>query len=68
MPIVRVSMAEGRSKDQKAALARDITEALVRNCGGHAEHVYVLFEDVDKDDWLVGGETITDRMKKRGEL
>lgn len=67
MPIIRVSMAAGRSKEQKKAAAVEMTEALVRHCGGHADHVYVVFDDVDADDWMVGGETITERRIKRGE-
>ena len=68
MPIVRVTLAEGRSKAQKTALAREITESVVRHCGGHAAHVYVLFDDVAPDEWLGGGETITERRRARGEL
>lgn len=67
MPIVRVTMATGRSQEQKAALAREITDSLVRHCDAHASHVYVLFDDVPPDEWLVGGETITERRRKRGE-
>ena len=67
MPIVRVSMATGRSAAQKKATAVEITDTLVRHCGAHAEHVYVVFDDVDADDWVVGKETITERKAKRGE-
>jgi len=67
MPLVRVTLAEGRTPEQKQALARDITDAVVRHCGGHASHVYVLFDDVPPDEWLIGGETVTERRRKRGE-
>lgn len=67
MPIVRVTMAAGRSEEQKQQAAREITETIVRCCGAHAEHVYVLFEDVAPDDWTVGGATITERKRQRGE-
>lgn len=67
MPIVRVTLAEGRSPEQKQALAREITDSVVRHCGGHAQHVYVLFEDIPPDEWLVGGDTITERRRARGE-
>lgn len=67
MPIVRVTMATGRTSAQKKAAAIEITDTIVRHCGGHAEHVYVLFDDVPADDWTVGGETITERKAKRGE-
>ena len=68
MPIVRVTLATGRSAAQKKAAAMEITDTIVRHCGGHAEHVYVVFEDVNADDWTVGGETITERKVKRGEI
>ncbi len=67
MPIVRVSMAAGRSEAQKQTVAQEITETLARHCGVHAEHVYVLFEDVSPDEWIVGGQTITQRKAARGE-
>lgn len=68
MPIVRVTMASGRSQEQKAALARDITESLAARCDADPSHIYVLFEDVSPDEWTVGGETITERRRNRGEI
>ena len=68
MPIVRVSIAAGRSSEKKQAMAKEITETVARHCDVHPEHVYVLFDDVDPDDWTVGGDTITERRRKRGEL
>lgn len=55
MPIVRVEMWEGRTKEQKAELAKAITEALVSIAKTHAEHVTVVFEDVAKENWAIGG-------------
>jgi 4-oxalocrotonate tautomerase len=60
-------MATGRTAEQKKAAAIAITNVLVEHCNAHAEHVYVVFDDIPKDDWIVGGETITERMAKRGE-
>ncbi len=67
MPIVRITLAEGRTKAQKHALAREVTESVVRHCDIGAEHVYVLFEDIPPDEWMVGGDTITERRRARGE-
>ncbi|MEL6517626.1 MAG: 4-oxalocrotonate tautomerase family protein [Pseudomonadota bacterium] len=67
MPIVRITLAEGRSKAQKQALAREVTDSVVRHCEIGAEHVYVLFDDIPPDEWLVGGDTITERKRARGE-
>lgn len=68
MPIVRVTMAAGRNKEQKSALARDITEALMRRCGADASNVNILFEDVELDDWLVGSDAISEPRTVSGDL
>ena len=67
MPIVKVSMASGRTPEQKKSAALEITDTLVRHCGAHAEHIYVVFDDVSPDNWIVNRETITERKAKRGE-
>lgn len=62
-----MSLASGRTSDQKKAVALEITESIARHCNVHKEHIYVLFEDLSADDWTVGGETIAERRAKRGE-
>ena len=34
MPFVRIDLFEGRTLEQKKALAKEVTEAVVRNTGG----------------------------------
>lgn len=67
MPLVRVSMVEGRTAAQKKATALAITRALEEHCGSDPEHVYVVFEDVAATDWTVGGKTVAERRRARGE-
>lgn len=67
MPLVRISLAEGRTETQKLAAARAITHAIVTHCDAHAEHVYVIFDDVPDTDWTVGGVTVAERRRQRGE-
>lgn len=67
MPLVRISMIEGRSPQQKESAAKKITEALVEECGAHAEHIYVIFDDIGETDWTVGGVTVEERKKLRNE-
>lgn len=67
MPYVNVKLVEGRSAEAKKALAADITDAIVRHCGGAPDHVYVVFEDIPATDFIVGGQTVADRRKARGE-
>jgi 4-oxalocrotonate tautomerase len=55
MPTLRVELFEGRTDDQKAALARELTEACVRVLGGSPGSVDILFYDIKKSDWATGG-------------
>ncbi|MDR9459397.1 MAG: tautomerase family protein [Dehalococcoidia bacterium] len=55
MPIVRVEMWTGRTQSQKAELARVITDAIVAIAHTTPEATTVIFEDIDKENWAVGG-------------
>lgn len=61
MPIIRVEMFTGRSREQKRALARELTDAFVRAAGGKPEAVTVILQDVDRQDWAVAGELMADK-------
>jgi len=49
MPEVYVHAIEGRSKEQKRALIKDITEAVVKNFGVTADAVLVCHRDAVHD-------------------
>ncbi len=55
MPTIRIELFEGRSHEQKAALAKEITAACVRVLAGAADSVDLLFFDVARQDWATGG-------------
>lgn len=55
MPVVRVSWFEGKTPEQKAKVAADVTETIVKTTGTDASYIYVIFEDVKPADWAGGG-------------
>lgn len=55
MPTIRIELFEGRTAEQKAALAQEVTAACVRVLGGNASGVDILFYDIKKSDWATGG-------------
>ena len=61
MPVIRVDMLEGRSVEQRRMLARELTDAFVRSCGGDPAAVRVLITEIPDGNWSVGGELIADR-------
>jgi 4-oxalocrotonate tautomerase len=60
MPVVRVSWFEGKTAEQKKAVAAEITDSIVRHTGTPAEYVYLIFEDVSPADWAGGGKLYRD--------
>lgn len=56
MPTLRVELFEGRTPEQKAALAKELTDACVRVLGGSPGSVDVLFYDIKRHDWATGGQ------------
>lgn len=64
MPTIRVEMFEGRSVEQKRALAKELTEACVRAIGASPGGVDILFFDIPKHDWATGGALWSDVAPK----
>lgn len=56
MPVVTVTLWSGRSDEQKRELARAITESMVNIIQVRKENVQVIFEEIDKNNWAIGGE------------
>jgi 4-oxalocrotonate tautomerase len=56
MPFVQIHWFEGRDEEQKAAVAKRVTEALVEVGKAKSEDVWVKFEDGAPADWYFGGE------------
>ena len=61
MPTLRVELFEGRSAEQKRALAKELTEACVRVLGSSADSVDVIFQDVKRENWATGGKLWSER-------
>lgn len=55
MPTLHVELFEGRTVQQKAALAQALTDACVNVLGGSAASVDVIFRDVARHDWATAG-------------
>ncbi len=56
MPIIEVKLWEGRTREQKAELARRLTDVTVEVVGCPRPAVSIVFQDYAKCDWAEGGE------------
>ncbi|MCA1363321.1 histidine--tRNA ligase [Bradyrhizobium sp. IC3069] len=61
MPEITISMAEGRTDEQKAGMMRDITQALVKNLGVDADAVVIQINEAPLRHKMKGGKTFVER-------
>lgn len=61
MPEVYVHAIEGRTREQKRALVKDITEAVVKHFGVSAERLLVEILENSRDNKAKGGVLFSDR-------
>ena len=59
MPFVRIDLFEGRTLEQKKALAKEVTEAIVRNTGAPQSAVHVIINDMPEGTYFPQGEMRT---------
>lgn len=55
MPVIAVSLIEGRTDEQLEALIAGLTEAAVAALGAPAASVRVLLNEIPPSHWGVGG-------------
>jgi 4-oxalocrotonate tautomerase len=55
MPTLKVEMLEGRTPEQKTALVKALTQAVVDSLGSKPESVDILLFDIPRQNWATGG-------------
>ncbi|MFN4131983.1 MAG: tautomerase family protein [Caldimicrobium sp.] len=57
MPIVKITLFSGRDKALKKKIAQEITEIMTKNLNIPPEAVIILFEDIEKHNFVQAGKT-----------
>ena len=63
MPVVQITMLQGRTADQKRKIAKRITDAMVEEAGARREAIVVTFVEVSKESYASGGVLMVDKNK-----
>jgi 4-oxalocrotonate tautomerase len=67
MPYVNIKVTkEGVSAEQKAALIKGVTDLLADVLGKNPATTFVVIDEVETDNWGIGGESVTER-RQRGQ-
>ena len=65
MPLIEVTLAEGRSAEKLRALITSLTEAVVATGVAPKESVRVILREVPPTHWAAADETLAERAQKR---
>ena len=61
MPYVRVEIARGiATVEQKRAVIRRMTDVLVEELGRNPEYIFVVIDEVDRDNWGRAGKPLSE--------
>ncbi|WP_029458857.1 tautomerase family protein [Solidesulfovibrio alcoholivorans] len=65
MPLVSIKITrDGATAEQKARVIQGVTNLLRDEMGKNPQTTVVIIEEVDTDNWGIGGETVTVRRAK----
>ena len=65
MPLLRVSLWTGRTKEQKAKLAKALTDTMVEVAEVPAQAVTIQIEELPKENWATGGKLHSELFKDK---
>jgi 4-oxalocrotonate tautomerase len=66
MPLVEVTMVEGRTGEQLRSLISELTAAVEKAVGASRESIRVVIREVPPTHWAAGDVTIAERRERAG--
>jgi len=63
MPLIQITMLQGRTADQKRKIAKRVTDVMVEEANAKREAIVVTFVEVSKESYASGGELMIDKAK-----
>ena len=65
MPYVNIKVTpDGLTSEKKRALIRGVTELLRTELGKNPDTTVVIIDEVETDNWGIGGQSVTERRAK----
>ncbi len=63
MPYINLQITKGASRDDKARIVKEFTETLVNVLGKKPEHIHIVIQEIEEEDWGFSG-MLTDEYRK----
>lgn len=64
MPYINLKITRGATREQKAELVREMTDSLVRILQKQPEHIHIVIDEVDEENWGYAG-LLTNEWKRQ---
>ncbi|MGX5173028.1 tautomerase family protein [Aliikangiella sp. IMCC44653] len=64
MPYVNVQITQGATRQQKADIVADISESLIKHLNKRPEHIHVVIQEIEEDNWGFAGKLTSEWRKK----
>lgn len=61
MPVINVKLVGTLSEKQKAEIAEQFTTTLENVAGKPPKYVYVVFEEVERENWAMSGKLFSEK-------
>lgn len=63
MPYINLQITKGASRLQKAEIVKEFTDCLVRTLGKRPEHIHIVIQEIDDENWGFSGQ-LTDDFRR----
>ncbi len=68
MPYVNVKITKGNvTLEQKRAVVEDITASLVNRLGKSPEHIHIVIDEIDPENWGFAGMLTTEFIRQSSD-
>ena len=55
MPYINLQVTRGATREQKQTVVREFTATLVRVLGKRPEHIHIVIDEVEEENWGFAG-------------
>ena len=64
MPYINLQITKGATRIQKAQIVKQFTESLVNVLGKKPEHIHIVIQEIEDENWGFSG-VLTDDYRKQ---
>ncbi|MCB1337543.1 MAG: 2-hydroxymuconate tautomerase family protein [Maritimibacter sp.] len=64
MPLVEITIMEGRTREQKRAMMAEVTDAIVRTLDAPRDIIRICIREIPAEHWAIAGVSVADQRER----